>query len=428
MSIGISVRSLTKWIKQIGIFGIRQLFVQGLMFASGVIVLRSLSKPDFASFIFTQTVFSVMSSIADSGLIAATIAEGGRVWPDGQKLGGVVKAAIQVRSRILPVLALLGGIMITCCLRRFGIPVYMSAGIAVIVIVTFVLTAIGNVYGAVVRLAGRAFRIQQLEFAYYVQRCIYTLAFFSIFQGTLTAVIANLFAVLYSVWQPITWSREFYDERVAPSAEARRRIYSMMKQMLPATIYSSFSPQIAILLMSAIGNASGVADLGALSRLGQIMAILGSINSSLFIPMLAREKSPSIVRSKLIGVVAFSSICCGAVLGLAAIFPKGFLFILGPNYYGLPVFVLMLSLFAVALSTISGIIGGLANNRGYVIPPVAYITVNVGAQIALLLLLPVHTLTGVLIYNAGIAIIGLLLNCGLVWRTMFSKDENITST
>ena len=59
-----------------------QVVIQGLGFASGILIVRSLSKQDYAWYTVANMLASTMTLLADSGISAALSSLGGTVWQD----------------------------------------------------------------------------------------------------------------------------------------------------------------------------------------------------------------------------------------------------------------------------------------------------------------------------------------------------------
>ena len=76
-----------KWVPILAKFAFVQAIVQVLGFAAGLLIVRTLSKREYAFFTIGNTMLAAILVLADSGISSALTAIGGRVWQDGQRLG-----------------------------------------------------------------------------------------------------------------------------------------------------------------------------------------------------------------------------------------------------------------------------------------------------------------------------------------------------
>jgi membrane-associated HD superfamily phosphohydrolase len=100
-------------------------------------------------------------------------------------------------------------------------------------------------------------------------------------------------------------------------------------------IYTLLQGQIAIFLLSAHTNTPAVAEVGALSRLGQLFTVIMMLNPFLVQPVFARVTSRRDFQTKLTLMVAALSALSALVLGSAYAAPHPWLFLLGSKYAGL---------------------------------------------------------------------------------------------
>src|SRR4029077_21086244 len=74
-----------------------QLVVQGLAALSGILLVRILSRHEYAYFTIANSMQSTMALLADTGLSIGMSSIGGRVWQDPHKFGRLVATTMQVR-------------------------------------------------------------------------------------------------------------------------------------------------------------------------------------------------------------------------------------------------------------------------------------------------------------------------------------------
>jgi hypothetical protein len=100
---------------------------------------------------------------------------------------------------------------------------------------------------------------------------------------------------------------------------------------LPDNLFYAMQGQITLMLITLIGHTSGVASVGALNRISQILVFVSQMNPILIEPFFARMPVARVKQTYLLvaGIVAVGS---AAFVSLAYFFPELFLWILGPHY------------------------------------------------------------------------------------------------
>jgi hypothetical protein len=105
---------------------------------------------------------------------------------------------------------------------------------------------------------------------------------------------------------------------------------------MPFIIYTLSQGQISIFLLSLYGLTTSIAEVGALSRLGQIIGLLMMLNAFIVQPYFARieQKSLYIFQACLVMTILFA-FCLLSMISVYWV-PEWWLFILGGHYAGLP--------------------------------------------------------------------------------------------
>src|SRR5271157_6142839 len=126
---------------------------------------------------------------------------------------------------------------------------------------------------------------------------------------------------------------------MAPEARAtpsdRRAILDLSKNEIPNALFLCVYGQASVIVISIFGHTKEIAEVGALTRLGAIFTILGSIVSTVVLPRFARVQMREELIRKYTQVV-----CCylaggGALLLLAFLIPNQLVWVLGGKYKGL---------------------------------------------------------------------------------------------
>ncbi len=73
-------RKWFRWFSLLAKFASAQLVIQVLGFLSGILIVRHLSKPDYAWFTIANSLAATMNMLADVGVSGALMAVGGELW------------------------------------------------------------------------------------------------------------------------------------------------------------------------------------------------------------------------------------------------------------------------------------------------------------------------------------------------------------
>ncbi|MGH9563466.1 MAG: hypothetical protein ACRD3S_18590, partial [Terracidiphilus sp.] len=239
------------------------------------------------------------------------------------------------------------------------------AAMIVIVLVSAWFARVGAAYGAVL--------ILRRDRKHWYQAQMITsfgaLALLGLF--VLTHWLTAFAAILINVGRVIAMaaiyyarSREILGVKGVPSKEKRIAAIQLSLPAIPSVIYYALGGQISIFLITYFGRTSAVASVGALTRLGQIFALLMPINGILVEPYFARLPRQQLKSHYLMAVVGAGACGTGLVM-LAHIFPGLFLWVLGPKYSGLQTEVVLVMVSG-AIGLFSGIVATINGSRRFI--------------------------------------------------------------
>src|ERR1700734_562622 len=87
----------SQWFTIILTYTAFQTIVQGITLLCGVLVIRTLSKNDYAIYAVAGSALGLISNLSDLGIGNALLALGGRVWRDESAMGSLVVTALSIR-------------------------------------------------------------------------------------------------------------------------------------------------------------------------------------------------------------------------------------------------------------------------------------------------------------------------------------------
>jgi O-antigen/teichoic acid export membrane protein len=111
----------------------------------------------------------------------------------------------------------------------------------------------------------------------------------------------------------------------------RKEITRYVLPAAPAILIGAFHGQISLLLIGIFGNTVGIAQVAALSRIGQIFNVLMTFNIVIIEPYMARLRREHL-RLTYLRLIAVATIGGAFMVLLAFLEPDIFLWVLGPKY------------------------------------------------------------------------------------------------
>lgn len=400
----------------VGNFAVVQAAVQVIGFLSGILLVRSLSQPEYAYFTIVNTMQGTINLLADIGISVGLISIGGRVWHDRHRFGQLINTALAVRRK-LGVLAIvvITPIMYWMLIRNGSTPFYAATLVVVIVGSLLVQLSLG-VLSVVPRLRSDLGRIQLIDFTGAVTRLLLIGGLLLLYMNAGVAVLVTTVAMLLQYLMLRSYAAGVVDLTAGENAEDRHEIVRLTRNLAANTIFYCFQGQITIFLISFFAHrANAVAEVGALGRLAMIFTVISNLLANVFVPMFARCQSRlklGWLFAAIMGGVAFLS---GMILVAAAIFPREFLFVLGNKYSHLHHELLLMVGGAVA-AAITGTLWGLNASKAWVAGSWLSIPLTVTTQLALIPVTDFSTVSGVLIFNLLSVFPSLFLNVALSYR------------
>ena len=386
-----------------------EVLIQAIGFAVGVLLVRALTKTEYAFFTIANTMQQTMNTLADNGINSGVTAIGGRVWNDRFRFGQLLNTAMRLR-RVLALLAIVIGIPILAWLLTGAgaNPAQSTLICAAVLVALYFQITIGLLVGAPL-LHLQVHRVQQLNFWSAALRLAIIVIAYALFLNTVVALLAAAMSFALQEWILRRWLPQLADTQAPRSEEDRREILKIVKSQAPNTIYYCLQSQLSVLLISIFGSASAVADVGALGRIGMIFLVLSSLMTNVVMPRFARVQEPRTLWRRYWQIIGGLSAVLTGLLALSALFPRLLLWILGPQYAHLEA-----ELFLMILGTVLGAVLGtmyqLNSTRGWIVAPWLLIPIGVATEVFLIIVLDVSQVRGILLLAIFSTIPGFFLN------------------
>lgn len=411
-----------RWFLTIAEFMAVQALVQLLTAVAGLLTVRWLDKQDYALYTIAVTWIGALVTLSNSGIGSAATALGGRVWQDRDRFGQVIASALRMRRwlaavTILPVMA----VLVWTLIQNGGGGDVVPAIVALVAGTAGIQLSYG-ILMVVLRLRGEVRRIQLVESTGGLLRLILTAVAAFIYFDVAVALAISLAAILVQYVMVRSTAAAGVDFHARPDPEATQRMRQVVGRQWLNEVNGVFLGQISVILLSFFGTAAGVADLGALNRIGVVFAIFGATVQSILLPRYARCQDPARLRQLYVRIVAgYTALALSPALVTWA-WPEPFLWLLGPQYAGLA-FELRLLALNVGIGSITATTWGLNMTRAWIIPGWALVPVTIALQLLLMALIGVRTVPQVLVIgiasNAAYCVINIVAT--VVFTRGFSR-------
>lgn len=400
--------TVLNWGKLISITGSAQIIVQAVGFACGILVIRLLPVQEYALYTLCNTMLGTMAILTDGGISTGVMSAGGRVWQDKQKLGEVLATGLDLRRKFAVGSLLVSIPILFYLLLHNGASWFMASLITLAMIPAFYAALSDSLLEIVPKLHQTILPLQRNQVEVGVGRLLLSALTMFLFPWAFVAVLAS---GIPRIWGNMGLRKIVYklaDQTQQPDKEIRKEILDLVKRILPTSIYYCLSGQITIWLISIFGNTTSLAQLGALGRLSMLLSLFSAIVTTLIVPRFAKiNNDKKILLQRFVQIMLVIILLLALVVLVVYLFPAPILWVLGKGYEGLP-FELFLSVLGSCVALLSGIPFSLYSSRGWAMPPVVLITINLLAVIIFTSLVDLTSLTGVLFLNIGLSFVALL--------------------
>ena len=411
MSNGISHRQRKwfAWFSLLARFTSAQVLIQILGFLSGIIIVRYLSKPDYAWFTIANSLAATMGMLANLGVTGALSAIGGEVWQDNRRFGSLIRTALTVRRQLAVWSVLIVTPIFIWMLVKNQAPNGKIAVLVPVALVGFLMQLTAGVLGIVTSLRQEIRRMQLVGLAAAFLRLGLLAPACLVFIDSSVAIIAGAIAAAMQVWILRRWVRNSIEWDAPESPDYRKRIFAIVKMQAPLTIFHCVQGQVIVLLISIFGSEDRVAEIGALGRFAVIFTLISSVMNGIVVPRFARCQERGVLRRRYWQVAAGFAFLAGTLVLLSAIFPGPLLWVLGANYANLESEVWLMMLNA-ALGAMFACLVSLTYCKGWIVPAAISIPMEIATQTILILTFDISTVRGVLLVGCIGSVPLILLN------------------
>jgi O-antigen/teichoic acid export membrane protein len=326
---------LKQWSLRLAEFGFVQGLVQLLGAVAGLLIVRTLTKQEYALYAIANSMQTAGNMLADLGIGIGLRSIGGRVWNDRQRFGQLLNTALGLRKRFAVVALGVTLPVAAWMLWRNGAStvtlILLTAAIAAAVIPLLS----SGVWNASLQLHGEYRRIQKLDFANAALRLVMLGGLALTKMNALLAVVVGAIGNWFQVFWQRRWVREKSDSAAPLNSDDRREMLRLSRKWMPNVIFYCLQGQITLLILTLFGNTTGVADITALGRIAMLFAVFSVTFGNVLAPRFARCQDPKRLPRLYLLLVGGTVLVLAPMLLVAWLFPESFLWLLGDKYVSL---------------------------------------------------------------------------------------------
>jgi len=231
----------------------------------------------------------------------------------------------------------------------------------------------------------------------------------------MVAVGCNLMALTFANIIAKKTCFTYIDEQQPADESYSENVKKFIYPLIPVAAYFTIQGQISIMLVGFFGSANAIAEVGALTRFGQIFAFFSVLNGFLFQPIFSKIDNKNEFINKTVFITLILVIGFGLLMGSAWIFPEKWLLLLGKNYITLQDEVL-LAFAGPIISYFYGFFFTLLAARAFTQGQYWYVAATLIVQILFIMLIGVDTTHKALQLNVANATATMVVEIILLYR------------
>jgi O-antigen/teichoic acid export membrane protein len=414
------------WGKLITITGGAQVIVQAVSLIGGILVIRLLPTQEYAFYTLANTMLGTMTVLADGGISAGVMAQGGKVWQDKKKLGVVIVTGLNLRKKFAAGSFIVSTPILAYLLLHHGASWFTSTLIILSIVPAFWATLSDTILTVAPKLKQDIKPLQLNQAKVGLGRLALLGLTIFVFPWTFIAVLSGGIPRVWGNFRLRKISADYVDLKQVPDSKVNKKLLASVKSILPGSIYYCISGQITIWLISIFGTTTGLAQLGALGRLTMVLTIINSLFWTLVVPRFARlEMNPKLLMSRFLQIQLVLCIISIFIVSFVALYTDQVLWVLGKGYSNLKIEVILMTISS-CVGLMSGITYSLSVTRGWILSPVANIAINLLTQLALVLILDLSNIKGVILFSIINSIVTfIMLSLYFLYRTRSSKRDDV---
>jgi O-antigen/teichoic acid export membrane protein len=346
-------------------FLVGQTIVQLLQIVSGILLFRWLSVEQYAQFTMAFAFQISAHVLVEFGFAGTVIALVGDKIHDKRKIGSIIKAGLYFRNRLFIVIGIGCIVVFPIIAARQHWSVVATTLLLVSILSNIFFSGWSAYFTPPLRMHKQVGTLYKLQ----IKSAVLRLIVLYVFQlaSVLNAWIAALAGTLQTAWSGYLTKkagRQYVEEVTVYDAQDRRDMLTLIRPLAPVIVFNAFQGQILVFLSSVFGQSSDIAEIGVLSRIGQLYTIFSMAGGVLIAPYIARQPKNQLFKSYL-AIITSAIFFCAMIVLIGYVFPQPFLYILGSNYSHLHTEIVLL-LISSGLIFLNGVIWEMNEARKWI--------------------------------------------------------------
>lgn len=340
----IDTRHRYRLLRSIGSYAASQGLAQIVAFSTGIIIVRSMPKNDYAFYSIAVAMIAATALVAESGLNSALMSRGAAVRNDRQRLSTLFVTGMKFRFVLGIPIVILGTGAVAFLLLNNGLGIPSTILCSALVLGTLMATVTTGTIQTYHRLNLNFDLIRKTNLGLAVLRFLLVGAFvlLSLISPSTALAISLLCAFATNVIFKHV-AKSHLDFGATSSVEDRQAFGISATRTIPMTLMLVVSEQAILVFLSFWGTPEIIADVSALARFSIVFTVVNSVVMDVAAPFFARtEGGAGRVLRRLTGIMGgYAFLAIVLVVGVVATAPL-LLRLLGPSYAGLeiPLFVI----------------------------------------------------------------------------------------
>jgi len=362
---GYSRPQISRWIKLISTFLLGQTVVQVLQLLSGVLLFRWLTIEQYAQYTMAfafQTSAHILVEFGFSGTIVALV---GDKIHDKQRIGSLVKAGQYYRRRLYIGISIACVIIFPLLTYKQNWPFVTSLLLLISILTNLFFTGWTSYYTPPLRMHQKIKELYALQIKSGVLRLtvLYLLNIISVLNSWIAAMVGSIhtFVTGYLTRKA---GKDYIDHKAVNDQQTRTEMLNLIKPITPIILFTAFQGQILVFLSSIFGETEGIAEIGVLSRIGQMYMVFSMAGGVLIAPYIARLPKEKLFKTYS-AIIGGGLLFCLSIILFGYYVPQPFLIILGNKYEHLAPEIVLL-LIASGINLMNGIIWEMNESRKWI--------------------------------------------------------------
>jgi len=320
------------WAARLVEFGFVQCWVQLFTGVAGILIIRALAKEQYALYAIVNQMQSTVSLLADLGIGIGVRSIGGRVWQDRHRLGSLMHTALGLRWWF-GVVAFVGSLPIAAwMLAKNGAPWTAIAVLSGVIVASVLPQLVASVFSVAPLLHGDYRRIQKLDLANAMLRLAMVGGLAISYMNASLAAAAGAVNNWLQLATVRRWARDYADPEAPINADDRRELIRLSIRVLPNTLFFCLQGPLTLLILTLVGNRSGIADVTALGRLAMLLTAISAAFTNVLVPRFTRCDVPRHLPRLYFLIVGAAMAVLAPIVVAGWISPEPLLRVLGKKY------------------------------------------------------------------------------------------------